>query len=75
MTRRRRATGGPAAQFFDSLLGLSLRPRHVREVFNPAVPDHPGVTYRSWAGRAGAGKAAVREGDDEPFWLPTEATA
>ena len=27
----------------------------MREVFNPAVPDHPGVTYRSWAGRAGAG--------------------
>ena len=34
VTRRRRATGGPAAQFFDSLLGLSLRPRHVREAGN-----------------------------------------
>lgn len=27
----------------------------VSEEFNPLTPDHPGVVYRSWAGRAGKG--------------------
>lgn len=31
MVRRRRATGGPAEQAFSTLVGLELRPRHMRE--------------------------------------------
>ncbi|MEQ9105322.1 MAG: alpha/beta fold hydrolase [Rhodothermales bacterium] len=32
-----------------------LTPEYVQETFNPEVPDHPDVVYRSWAGRAGKG--------------------
>lgn len=32
-----------------------LTPEYVNETFNPEVPDHPDVTYRSYAGRAGKG--------------------
>ncbi|QXD16401.1 alpha/beta fold hydrolase [Rhodocaloribacter litoris] len=32
-----------------------LTPAYVEETFNPAVPDHPAVRYRSYAGRAGRG--------------------
>ena len=28
---------------------------YIEGTFNPATPDHPDVTYRSWAGRAGTG--------------------
>ena len=31
MSRRRRATGGPAEQTFGTLVGLELRPRKMRE--------------------------------------------
>jgi triacylglycerol lipase len=32
-----------------------LTPSYMNDEFNPATPDHPDVTYRSWAGRAGIG--------------------
>ncbi|GIV62563.1 MAG: lipase [Rhodothermaceae bacterium] len=32
-----------------------LTPEYVCETFNPSVPDHPGVIYRSYGGRAGKG--------------------
>ncbi len=32
-----------------------LTPEAVATDFNPGVPDHPGVRYYSWAGRAGIG--------------------
>ncbi|HYE58707.1 MAG TPA: lipase, partial [Rhodothermales bacterium] len=32
-----------------------LTPAAITERFNPAAPDHPGVVYRSYAGRAGRG--------------------
>lgn len=32
-----------------------LTPEHLRETFNPAVPDHPSVRYFSYAGVAGRG--------------------
>lgn len=40
----------------DALSAIGeLTPDHVQEEFNPKVPDHPSVTYRSYAGRAGKG--------------------
>lgn len=40
----------------DALSAIGeLTPEHVREEFNPGVPDHPSVRYRSYAGRAGKG--------------------
>lgn len=32
-----------------------LTPSFVETEFNPGVPDHPGVRYASWAGKAGVG--------------------
>lgn len=45
-------TDGPA----DALAAIAeLTPEHMQETFNSTVPDHPSVTYRSYAGRAGKG--------------------
>lgn len=42
----------------DMLQALTeLTPAHVRETFNPAVPDHPSVRYWSYAAQAGKGTA------------------
>ncbi len=35
-----------------------MTPSFVKETFNPAVPDHPDVQYRSFAGAAGRGASA-----------------
>ena len=40
----------------DALAAIAeLTPDHVTGSFNASVPDHPSVTYRSYAGRAGKG--------------------
>jgi triacylglycerol lipase len=45
-------TDGPA----DALAAIAeLTPEYVNDTFNSLVPDHPSVTYRSYAGRAGKG--------------------
>ncbi len=42
-----------ASDFYTAV--TELRPAYMEEHFNPGVPDHPSVTYRSYAGRAGKG--------------------
>jgi len=44
---------GGFSNVVDSL--HELTPAAITERFNPAVPDHPDVVYRSYAGRAGRG--------------------
>lgn len=50
-------TGAAALEGVSSNVQAALHQltrRSIVETFNPATPDHPDVTYRSWAGRAGA---------------------
>ena len=50
------ATSAMTGSTSDVLQALSeLTPAFLRETFNPAVPDHPSVTYWSYAGAAGKG--------------------
>lgn len=48
MLRRRRATGGPAEQTFQTLVGLELRPKRVREAAAlwASVADQRGIAER-----------------------------
>lgn len=40
----------------DALAAIAeLTPEHLKESFNPSVPDHPSVKYMSYAGQAGKG--------------------
>ncbi len=43
----------PSADVLSAL--IELTPAHVCDVFNAAVPDHPDVQYRSYAGQSGRG--------------------
>lgn len=47
------ALAGSSSHVHETLRQLTRR--SIVEEFNPAVPDHPDVTYRSWVGRAGTG--------------------